>query len=77
MIFKIIGAAGLISIILGTFLISKGKNVKRKNIYPLLLLGGILLMSYSIYIKDAIFITLQLFYILVVIYDIIKLKKSR
>ncbi|MEX0920414.1 MAG: hypothetical protein WDZ69_02420 [Candidatus Pacearchaeota archaeon] len=72
MVFQIIGALGLISIIIGTFLISKGKKAKRNIIYPFLLIGGILLAIYSIYIKDMIFITLQLFYILIIIYNITK-----
>ena len=74
---KVIGILGLISIITGTFMISLKKNFRRKHIYPFLLLGGIFLMIYSIYIKDPIFIILQGVYILIVIYDIIKLKISK
>ncbi len=77
MVFQIIGALGLISIILGTLIISREKKANKKIIYPFLLVGGILLAIYSIYIKDIVFITLQSFYILVVIYNIIKLEYSK
>ena len=76
-IFQIIAIIGLISIIIGTFMISQGKKVKRKKIYSLLLVGGIFLAIYSFYIKDIIFIILQISYILIVIYDIIKLQISK
>lgn len=77
MVYKIIGISGLVLIIIGTFLISEGKKVERKNIYPFLLLGGILLAIYSFYIQDTIFIILQISYILIVVYDIIKLNISK
>jgi lipid-A-disaccharide synthase-like uncharacterized protein len=73
-IFKIIGIFGLVSIIIGTFMISIKKRIRRRYIYPFLLIGGICLTIYSIYIKDTIFIILQITYTLIVIYDIIKLK---
>lgn len=76
-IYKLIGIAGLISIIIGTFMISMKRKIKREHIYPFLLIGGIFLAIYSIYIKDIIFIILQIAYILIVIYDIIKLKISK
>ena len=56
-------------------MISIEKKIKRKQIYPFLLIGGIGLAIYSFYIEDMIFIVLQIAYILIVIYDIIKLKK--
>jgi len=74
--YKIIGILGLIFIILGTFKISVGKKTKKGVFYTLLLIGGIFLTIYSIYIKDTIFIILQTAYILVVIYNIIKLKNK-
>ena len=76
-VFYIIGIIGLLSIIIGTFMISGGKKIKRNDIYPFLLIGGICLSIYSFYINDMIFIILQVSYILIVIYDIIKLKKRR
>ncbi|MDP2673061.1 MAG: hypothetical protein Q8O84_04580 [Nanoarchaeota archaeon] len=72
-IYKIIAIVGLISIIIGTFMISLSGKIKRKYIYPLLLIGGVGLLIYSIYINDLIFIILQTAYIFIVIYDIIKL----
>lgn len=77
MIYRIIGILGLALIIAGTFLISEGKRVSRKNIYPFLLAGGVLLAIYSFYIKDIIFIILQIAYILIVIYDIAQLKRGK
>jgi len=74
-IYKIIAIIGLVSIIIGTLMISIEKKIKRKQIYPFLLIGGIGLAIYSFYIEDMIFIVLQIAYILIVIYDIIKLKK--
>ncbi|MBI2004221.1 hypothetical protein HYS72_02035 [Candidatus Pacearchaeota archaeon] len=76
-IYKIIAIIGLISIIIGTFMISLSGRTKRKYIYPLLLIGGTGLLIYSIYINDIIFIILQTAYILIVVYDIIKLKNSK
>lgn len=76
-IYKLIGVIGLISIIIGTLMISIKKRIKRKHIYPFLLIGGICLAIYSLYIKDLIFIILQIAYILIVIYDIVKLKFSK
>ncbi len=72
-LFQIIGTLGLISIINGTFLLTK-KSRKRKTIFAFLLLGGILLEIYSIYIKDPIFIILQAVYIIVAIYGWLKIK---
>lgn len=73
-IFYIIAIIGLASIILGTFLLSLKKRMK-KIIFPLLLIGGICLLIYSIYIQDIIFIILQSVYIIITIYGIIKLHK--
>jgi len=76
-IYKISAIIGLISIIIGTFIISLSGRTKRKYIYPLLLIGGIGLLIYSLYINDIIFIILQTAYILVVVHDIIKLENSK
>jgi len=69
-IFYVIAIIGLLSIILGTFMIHK----KRKYTYPLFIIGGICLEIYSIYIKDLIFIILQAVFILSSIYGLIKKK---
>lgn len=71
-IFYTIAIIGLISIISGTFLLSLKKRMK-KIILPLLLIGGICLLIYSIYIQDTIFIILQSVYIIITIYGLIKL----
>ena len=71
MIFKIIGVFGLILIILGILI--KPKNRKIRDI--LYILGGISLAGYSIYIKDIVFIILQVVFIIVAIYDLIRLRK--
>ena len=76
-IFYLMAIIGLVSIIIGTFMISQGKRVKREKIYSLLLVGAFFLTIYSFYIKDLIFIILQISYILIVIYDIIKLRISK
>ena len=76
-IFKIIGILGVISIIVGTFMISVKKRIRRRYIYPFLLVGGICLIIYSSYIDDMVFIILQSAYTAIVIYDIIKLKVSK
>ncbi|MAG39779.1 hypothetical protein CMI41_02325 [Candidatus Pacearchaeota archaeon] len=77
-IFPIIGAFGLVCIILGTLLISSKRNVRRKYVYPLLIVGGILLEIYSIYIRDLIFVILQGVFILTAVYGLIKMhEKSR
>ncbi len=68
-IFKIIGALGLIIVIIGIFV------KKRKNQAILFTLGGICLEIYSIYIQDIIFIVLQFCFIIAAIYELIKLQK--
>ena len=70
MLFKIIGALGLILIIVGILI----KTEKRKLRNIMFIFGGIFLATYSIYIKDAIFIILQIIFILAAVYDLIKLK---
>lgn len=75
-VFKIIGIIGVISIITGTFMISLKKKIKRKHIYPFLLIGGFFMAIYSYYINDLIFIILQIAYVLIVLYDAIKLYRS-
>ncbi len=69
-IFKIIGAIGLILIIIGILI--KSKNRKTRDI--LYIFGGLFLAIYSIYIKDIIFIVLQIVFIIVAVYDFGKLQ---
>ena len=68
-IFKIIGALGLVLIILGIIV----KERQTRNIAYIL--GGICLEAYSIYINDLVFIILEAVFIVVAIYDLAKLKK--
>ena len=62
-IFKSFGIIGLILITIGVLL------KKRKTEDKFYIMGGICLVVYSTYIKDMIFITLQIIFILVAIYD--------
>ena len=76
-IFQIIAVMGLLSIISGTLMISHKKKIRRIYTYPLLILGGIFLEIYSIYIKDLIFIILQGVFIISAIYGLIKINEHR
>jgi len=67
---KIVGAIGLILITGGIFV----KNeIKQDWIFSL---GGIFLLAYSIYLKDPIFIPLQIIFTLASLYEIYTLKKK-
>jgi len=76
-IFQLIAVIGLLSIISGTLMISRKKKTRRRYTYPLLILGGIFLEIYSIYIQDTIFIILQGIFILSAIYGLIKINEHR
>jgi lipid-A-disaccharide synthase-like uncharacterized protein len=76
-IYYIIAIIGLLSIIAGTLMISLKKAVRRKYTYPLLILGGICLEIYSIYIQDTIFIILQGIFITTSIYGLIRINEHR
>ncbi len=66
---KIVGAIGLILITGGNFV----KNeIKQDWIFSL---GGIFLLAYSIYLKDPIFIPLQIIFTLASLYEIYTLKR--
>ena len=75
-VFYFLGIVGLLLIILGVMI--KNRNRKIRDIFYIL--GGVSLAAYSFYIKDAIFIILQIIFTLVAIYDLkkqIKTKKRR
>ena len=72
-VFYCLGIIGLILIIIG-ILIKKKDRVIRDILY---ILGGISLVIYSSYIKDVIFIILEVVFTLVAIYDLTKQRKSR
>lgn len=65
-IFKITGAAGLLLISVGILI----KNRKAQDVFYIL--GGLCLETYSIYLRDVIFIILQIIFTLAAIYDLIK-----
>jgi len=75
--FYIIAIVGLLSIILGTLLVSAKRRIRRRYIYPLLILGGVCLEIYSIYIGDTIFIILQGVFVLSSIYGLIKMHSQK
>ncbi len=69
LIFKLIGVVGIL-------LISIGMLVrKRKSRDKCTFLGGLCLLTYSIFLKDIVFILMQSVYIIVILYDFIKTKK--
>lgn len=76
-IFSIIAIIGLLSIIGGTSLISSKKKIRKRYTYPLLILGGICLEIYSIYLGDIIFIILQGIFIISSILGLIKINGKR
>ncbi len=65
MIFKLIGALGLILMTIGVV------YKKRKIQDYLYIIGGICLLSYSIYIHALIFIILQIVFTLAAFYDLV------
>ncbi len=71
MIWKIFGAIGLILITWGVLI----KDKKKESI--VFILGGLALESYSISIKDPIFITLQAIFVIVAMYELIKVYKEK
>ena len=73
---KVIGILGLIFIITGNLMIYKKMPIRRKYTYPLLILGGLCLGIYSIYLGDIIFIVLQGVFILASIYGLIRINKK-
>ncbi len=75
-IYKIIGILGLLFIIGGNFMISQKRKIRRRYTYPLLIIGGICLEIYSIYIGDMIFIILQAVFIVVAIYGLIRVNEK-
>ena len=74
--FHIIAIIGLVAIISGTFMVSMKKSIRRRYTYPLLILGGICLEIYSIYINDLIFIILQGVFIISSIYGLIRINEK-
>ncbi len=67
---KLAGALGLIFITWGIFI---KQEIKQDYIFAL---GGTFLLVYSVYLKDPIFIPLQIIFILASLYEIYKIKKK-
>lgn len=63
-LFRIIGAIGLMFITFGVL----SKNRVRQDV--LFIIGGVLLEAYSIYLRDVIFIPLQVIFVLAAIYGL-------
>ena len=71
LIFRIIGAIGLVFITTGVLT----KKRINQNIY--FIVGGSILSIYSIYLGDPIFIPLQIIFVIAAIYELHKLKKKK
>ncbi len=76
MIKSVIGIVGLVLIIIGNLTIYKSKSIRKKWTYPLLILGGICMTIYSVFLNDVIFIILQVFFVLVSVYGLIKIHQK-
>lgn len=70
-LFRALGIIGLLLIIIG---IIAQRRKSRDEIY---ILGGLMLLIYSIHIKDIIFIILQIVFVIIASYDLIKKRKSK
>jgi hypothetical protein len=68
--FKILGAFGLVFITLGVI----EKNRIHQNVY--FIIGGLLLEVYAVYLKDLIYIPLQLIFVAASIYELHHLKTT-
>ncbi len=73
---RIIAIIGLVFIVFGNFLISSKLSIRRRYTYPLLIIGGICLLYYSVYLKDKIFIILQSILIITSIIGLIRINKK-
>ena len=70
--YKLLGVIGLLLIIVGDLLKKKDRR-KRDYTY---ILGGFLLVIYSYFIGDLIFIILQVVFTFAAIYDLSRLERS-
>lgn len=75
-IFNLLGIVGLLSIIVGIILSSSRRLDKRKESYIIFTVGGIFLLVYSLYIRDLIFIVLEVVYIIVTLYEFIQFNRK-
>ena len=65
---KIIGALGVVLVSYGLLI----RKEHRQDYFELA--GGLCLLTYSLYIRDALFVILQLIFILTVVYELGKLR---
>lgn len=70
LIFKILGSLGLIFITVGVIT----KKALPRNYY--FIIGGILLFCYSAYLRDPVFIPLQIIFTIASVYEVFLLKKK-
>jgi lipid-A-disaccharide synthase-like uncharacterized protein len=73
---SLIAIIGLVCIIIGTSLVSSKLSIRRRYTYPLLVIGGICLLAYSIYLKDTIFIILQAVFIISSLLGLIRINEK-
>ncbi|MBN2095936.1 hypothetical protein JW752_00885 [Candidatus Peregrinibacteria bacterium] len=71
LIFRILGAIGLIFITAGVLT----KNRFHQNIY--FIIGGLLLEAYALFLKDVIFVPLQVVFVMAALYELYHLKKKK
>ena len=71
LIFKILGALGLLLITWGIFI---RDEIRQDWIFAL---GGLFLLAYSTYLQDGIFITLQIVFTLASLWEIYTLKQKK
>ena len=76
-LYIITAIVGLLSIIVGTSLVSSSLKIRRRYTYPLLILGGVCLLVYSIHLNDLIFIILQSVFIVSSIVGLIRINERR
>ena len=70
-LYKLIGALGLVFITIGVL------TKRRLKEDVLFIIGGLLLEVYAIYLKDIIYIPLQLIFVAASVYGIYQLKKTK
>ncbi len=73
---QLIAIVGLFCIIFGTSLVSSSLKIRRRYTYPLLVIGGLCLLVYSIYLKDTIFIILQAVFIISSLIGLIRINEK-
>lgn len=70
-LFKALGATGMFLLVCG---IMNQNSLKRNTLFSV---GGLMLFTYSVYLRDPIFIPLEAIFALSSIYEIYKIKKHK